>query len=171
MIGESGLREELESVGLNVINKEGEQQIQNMTTNQFQNLQLDPNVDCVVVGLDTGFSYQKLVLASLYVQNGAKLVGTNEDGYDRIGGRNMPGTGCLLAAVERSLQQPLDDPCYKPTLNICGKPNADFMKSILQKYGFQAEETLMVGDRLDTDIEFGNSCNVDTLLVLSGVGC
>ena len=49
-----------------------------------------------------------------------------------------------------------------------GKPNPLFFQQILKKYNFDPNETLMVGDRLDTDIAFGNNVGVDTALVLTG---
>mmetsp|Transcript_10326 Transcript_10326/g.12887 ORF Transcript_10326/g.12887 Transcript_10326/m.12887 type:complete len:113 (+) Transcript_10326:300-638(+) len=81
----------------------------------------------------------------------------------------MPGCGCLIASLERSMKGPADD-IYSESKStiITGKPNALFFNQILEKYNFDKKDTVMIGDRLDTDILFGNNVGVDTALVLSG---
>mmetsp|Transcript_15217 Transcript_15217/g.17233 ORF Transcript_15217/g.17233 Transcript_15217/m.17233 type:complete len:302 (+) Transcript_15217:191-1096(+) len=173
-IGEKGLYEELVRLGIDIVNTEdfGETASNippGITEEEFRNYVVDEDVKAVVCGWDKNFSYKKLALGSLYLQHGAKLVGTNPDCYDRVGSRNKPGAGCLIASLERSMKGPADDMFSpSPGTEIVGKPNPGFLERILIKYKFKKEETIMIGDRLDTDVLFGNSCGVDTALVLSG---
>lgn len=56
----------------------------------------------------------------------------------------------------------------KSDIVVAGKPNQPLLDTVLQRMQFDRSRTLMIGDRLETDITFGNSGNVKTLLVLSG---
>jgi 4-nitrophenyl phosphatase len=71
-----------------------------------------------------------------------------------------PATGSILASLTAPLAR---------TPTIIGKPNQVMMDLIVQKYSLNRQRTLMVGDRLDTDILFGQRGQVKTMLVLSGV--
>lgn len=60
----------------------------------------------VVVGLDTAFTYAKLCIASLYIHmGGARFIATNDDAYDMVNGRKMPGAGAMVASIKYSLGQ------------------------------------------------------------------
>ena len=105
-----------------------------MTTSEFENYQLDSEVDAVVVGDDPKFTYAKIAIASLFIHDGgAKFIATNDDAYDMIGTRRMPGAGAMLAAIKQSLGT-LDMSQYPKTINkdevlgkteplVIGKPN------------------------------------------------
>jgi ribonucleotide monophosphatase NagD (HAD superfamily) len=70
----------------------------------FENYKLDPRVQAVVVGLDTKFTYSKLAIASLYINTGgAKFIATNDDAFDMVGGRMMPGAGGMVASISCTL--------------------------------------------------------------------
>ncbi|KAF6126364.1 phosphoglycolate phosphatase [Phyllostomus discolor] len=70
------------------------------------------------------------------------------------------GTGCLVRAVEMAAQRQAD---------IIGKPSRFIFDCVSQEYGINPERTVMVGDRLDTDILLGVSCGLKTILTLTGV--
>ncbi|KAF2988103.1 hypothetical protein EK904_006640 [Melospiza melodia maxima] len=72
----------------------------------------------------------------------------------------MPGTGCLVKAVETAAQR---------EAFIVGKPNRFMFDCVAQEFPVDPARTIMVGDRLDTDILMGNSCGLTTLLTLTGV--
>ena len=172
MVGAAGFREELEEQNIKVVEAPASDQLGKVDNAAFARSKLDEDVEAVVCGYDQRFSFHKLVLASLYIQAGAPFIATNQDAYDTVDGKNIPGNGCQVAAIERSLKSPTDNPYAEDKRTItCGKPSAQFMESLLKKYSYKREETLMIGDRIDTDIRFGNICRVDTLLVLSGVSC
>ena len=74
----------------------------------------------------------------------------------------LPGAGSLLASLKAFHP--------KEEAIVCGKPHRLLFELIKSQHkAIDAKTTLMVGDRLDTDILFGNKCDLDTLLVFSGV--
>uniref|UniRef100_A0A2K6QGG0 Phosphoglycolate phosphatase n=1 Tax=Rhinopithecus roxellana TaxID=61622 RepID=A0A2K6QGG0_RHIRO len=75
-------------------------------------------------------------------------------------GVNPGGTGCLVRAVEMAAQRQAD---------IIGKPSRFIFDCVSQEYGINPERTVMVGDRLDTDILLGVTCGLKTILTLTGV--
>lgn len=116
--------------------------------------------DAVVVGYDGAFTTAKLARASAAVQRGAKLVGTNPDAGDACGDGIFPGAGALIAAVEAATGV---------RAFVVGKPAPQMLTQLLQRHSLDPGRTLMVGDRLDTDIAFGTAGGVHTCLVLTGV--
>jgi len=145
-IGERGVKEELEAVGMHVV-AGGEEP--------------DAHIDFVVVGIDREFSYQKLARAQAAIFSGAQFIATNTDvTYPLEGGRLVPGAGCLVAAVRAATST-------EPFL--VGKPETYALDKILEISQTPPERAVMVGDRLDTDIQVGNRAGVRTVLVLTGV--
>lgn len=147
VIGEQGLIDELALV-----------QISSVTSGP---------VDVVVCGLDTKFTFEKLFWASNYVQQCGILFATNLDAYDMLDngqqGGTMPGAGCLVKALLESLPAP------PKHYIVCGKPNGAMLKWIMQQRNMHMEDTIVIGDRVDTDIEFAINAGVSSCLVLTGV--
>ncbi|XP_061456130.1 glycerol-3-phosphate phosphatase [Rhineura floridana] len=124
---------------------------------------LDPAVRAVLVGYDEHFSYGKLCLALRYLLrgDGCLLVGTNRDNRLPLeGGSAVPGTGCLVKAVETAAER---------EAFIIGKPSRYIFECVASEFSIDPARTIMVGDRLDTDILMGNNCGLTTLLTLTGV--
>lgn len=122
----------------------------------------DPDVRAVVVGIDDQLSYASVALASIYLQNHeCEFIATNLDTALPTGGHYLPGAGACCAAVRiASGREPIN--MGKPAramFDIAGEMFSDWTPS----------DCLMVGDRLDTDILFGNDAGVDTLLVETGI--
>lgn len=117
------------------------------------------NPDYVVIGDTHSYNYEKLVTASRLVRDGAKLIGTNPD----ITGPSEQG----LIPATKALVAPIELATGKPAYYI-GKPNPLMMRIALKKLGQQREDTLIIGDRMDTDIIAGIESEIDTCLVLSG---
>jgi NagD protein len=116
--------------------------------------------DYVVVGKTASFNYDMLKKAISFIMNGAKFIGTNPDVIDPSENGFEPACGSLLAAIEIATGK-------KPY--IIGKPNSLMMTIALKQLGVQSFETLMIGDRMDTDIVAGMEAGMKTSLVLSGV--
>uniref|UniRef100_A0A8B9I4Z4 Glycerol-3-phosphate phosphatase n=1 Tax=Anser brachyrhynchus TaxID=132585 RepID=A0A8B9I4Z4_9AVES len=124
---------------------------------------LDPAVRAVLVGFDEHFSYAKLCQALRYLLRGPDclLVATNRDHRLPLeGGAAIPGTGCLVKAVETAAER---------EAFIVGKPNRYMFDCVASEFDIDPARTIMVGDRLDTDILMGNTCGLTTLLTLTGV--
>jgi len=140
IIGEYGLKNELAAVGIKIVEKDA---------------------DIVVVGLDRGITYKKLEQALTELRNGAILLASNNDPYFPVEDGLRPGAGAILAAVEKASGM-------EPEM-IAGKPNTYGFEVIKEEKKIREEETLVVGDRLDTDILFAKNCGLKSALVLTGV--
>jgi 4-nitrophenyl phosphatase len=115
--------------------------------------------DCVLVGLDTGFTYAKLKKALTLLLNGALFVATNTDPFLVTNERIVPGAGSIVAAVETgSGKNPI----------VIGKPSAFITNLIAKQLQVQPSEILIVGDNLQTDILMGMKGGMQTALVLTG---
>jgi NagD protein len=120
----------------------------------------DINPDYVVVGETRTYSYEKIEHAVHLIHNGAKLIGTNPDLTGPTEKGIVPATGALVAPIELAT----DSKAY-----FVGKPNPLMMRHALKILGCKREETVIVGDRMDTDIIAGIESEIETVLVLSGV--
>ena len=131
------------------------------TEQDWEEMFLDEDVGAVIVGQDVAFTYAKLAYASLAIQRGATFVATNPDAADALGPGMMPGAGAVVAAVETA------SGC-SPEM-YAGKPSA-FLLELLKGNHVDMSRTLVVGDRLDTDVAFGKAGGAGvTVLTLSGV--
>jgi 4-nitrophenyl phosphatase len=120
----------------------------------------EDDVLAVVVGLDRQLSYDKLMRATLHIRSGKPFIGTNPDKTYPMPEGLVPGAGAVIAVVETASD-------VKPT--IMGKPMPEMYCACLERMHVNAEETLVVGDRLETDIAAGQTLGCRTALVLSGV--
>jgi len=118
------------------------------------------DVLAVVSGLDRSFTFEKLNTATFLIRSGAKFYGTNPDRTFPTPQGFGPGAGALLAAIEAATDM-------QPTL--AGKPSPQMIHTILNDLGVSPAQTLVIGDRLETDIKAGQSAGCKTGLVLSGV--
>ena len=116
--------------------------------------------DYVVVGIDKKISWAKLNTAVMNIRAGAKFIGTNPDStYPTENGIGV-GNGAILAAIRVATDvSPL----------VIGKPETPIYEQALQRLKSNASDTLMIGDRLDTDILGAQRAGIATLLLLTGV--
>ena len=143
VVGEGGLAAELRRIGLRVIRRRGKLPIH-----------------YVVVGMDRQFTYRKLHEAQQAIRSGAKFIATNRDPTYPVEDNVIPGGGSIVAAVATAAQQ-------EPLL--IGKPSPQAGQLITQYAGVAPDEALIVGDRLETDIEMGRRAGLWTCLVLTGI--
>jgi NagD protein len=139
IIGEAGLINALYNVGYTMNN-------------------VDP--DFVVMGETRTYSYEKIEHAVNLVLKGAKLVGTNPDLTGPIENGIAPATKALISPIELSTGR---------NAYFAGKPNPLMMRNALKKIKCTREESIIIGDRMDTDIVAGIESEIDTCLVLSGI--
>lgn len=128
------------------------------------------SVDAVIVGkhallsslgFDPQINYRKIARAAHYIRNGADFVATSRVGeYIADRGQLLPGTGAMVSAIEAS-SGGNKKPC------IIGKPFIS--ETVLLRMGINPSTAMMIGDRLDTDIAFGQRLGMRTLLVESGI--
>ncbi|KAG8981624.1 hypothetical protein FRB94_006679 [Tulasnella sp. JGI-2019a] len=162
VIGESGIEEELDSEGLQHIGGTDPEDCRLTPAFSLSTFTLDPKVTIVLAGLDTAITYTKLSKAFQYLTRnpGCRFVATNEDSTYPASGGTLPGAGAISAPLRYATRM---DPV------AVGKPHKTMMDCIKAKQHFDPARTVMIGDRIDTDIAFGKSGGVSTLLVLSGV--
>ena len=120
----------------------------------------DVNPDYVVVGETRTYSYERIEKAVRLVLGGAKLVGTNPDMTGPTEQGIVPATGALIAPIELATGK---------KAYFVGKPNPFMMRRAVKKLEAKSCDTVIIGDRMDTDIVAGVEAEVDTVLVLSGV--
>jgi NagD protein len=113
--------------------------------------------DYVVVGDTHSYNFEKIELAVNLVIKGAKLIGTNPDVSGPVENGITPSTKALIAPIEIA------------SAYYVGKPNPLMMRSALKILGIKREDTIVIGDRMDTDVRCGLESEIDTLLVLSGI--
>jgi NagD protein len=139
IIGEAGLINALYNVGYTMNN-------------------VDP--DYVVVGDTHSYSFEKISHAVKLVLKGAKLIGTNPDLTGPVEDGIVPATKALISPIELSTGR---------KAYFVGKPNPLMMRMALKKINCSTEETVIIGDRMDTDIIAGIESEIETCLVLSGI--
>jgi NagD protein len=120
----------------------------------------DQQPEYVVLGETTFYSFQQLTQAMRLVSGGARFVATNPDVTGPGEGGMVPATGAVAALIGAATGI---QPYY------IGKPNPLMMRTALRTIDAHSEESVMVGDRMDTDIIGGTASGLETILVLSGV--
>lgn len=143
MIGENGIRLALEEKGFEILSVEDATQAQ-----------------AVIMGIDHGINFDKIAEATLLVRRGIPFYTTNTDRTFPTPRGEIPGSGAWVSIITTATNvQPI----------IAGKPFPILMELALERLGTQKDETVVVGDRLETDIAAGQAVGCPTALVLSGV--
>ena len=116
--------------------------------------------DLVVVSWDRTFDYAKLLSAFRAVRHGARLVATNPDPFCPTPDGDLPDCAAMLAAIEASTGARAEA--------IVGKPSAHMAATLLERLALPADDTLLVGDRLLTDVRMAQEAGMVSALVLTG---
>lgn len=139
VIGEVGLTQALHEVGY---------------------VQTDMNPDYVVLGEVNNYNFEQITKAVRLINDGAMFIATNPDSTGPLESGVVPATGALAALIEKATGRA---PFF------VGKPNPLMIRSAIRYLGVHSENTVMIGDRMDTDIVAGVMSGLETILVLSGV--
>ena len=127
----------------------------------FYNLpQDDAPVLSVVAGMDKTLTYKKLLRATYLIRSGVPFIGTNPDRSFPTPQGLAPGAGAVLAAIQAASDVAPE---------IAGKPAPAMYQLAVERLGTQPGETIVVGDRPETDIQGGQALGCLTALVLTGV--
>jgi len=119
----------------------------------------DRDPDYVVLGETRTYSFESITKAIRLVDKGARFIATNPDPTGPSPDGSLPATGSVAALITRATGvQPY----------FIGKPNPLMMRSALNQVDAHSETTVMVGDRMDTDIISGLEAGLRTILVLTG---
>ncbi len=120
----------------------------------------EKNIHVVVASIDLNLTYHKLKHAALLIRSGCEFIGTNPDATYPTPEGLLPGSGTVIGALEIASGR---------KARMAGKPAPLLYKLVLERLGLAPEETLAVGDRLETDIVGAQAAGIHTALVLSGV--
>ncbi len=138
VIGEAGLTNALHDAG-------------------FVMTETDP--DYVVLGETRTYSFEAITRAIRLIERGARFIATNPDATGPSPEGSLPATGSVAALITRATGL---EPYY------VGKPNPLMMRSALNRLQAHSETTVMIGDRMDTDVIAGIEAGMRTILVLTG---
>ena len=139
VIGEVGLTEAIHAIGY---------------------IMTDKDPDYVVLGETISYNIDQITTAIRLISEGARFIATNPDPSGPSESGLVPACGAMAALIEKASGV---SPFF------VGKPNALMMRTALNYLGSHSENTVMVGDRMDTDVVSGINSGLDTILVLSGV--
>jgi NagD protein len=120
--------------------------------------EIDP--DYVVLGETTTYNLNHITKAIRLIDQGARFIATNPDPSGPTDEGLVPACGAMAALIEKASGV---SPFF------VGKPNPLMMRSALNYLDIHSEDTVMVGDRMDTDIVAGVESGMETVLVLTGV--
>ncbi|MDY6868395.1 MAG: HAD-IIA family hydrolase [Chloroflexota bacterium] len=141
VVGSPSLKETLESYDLRVVSE------------------AEDDVQVVVASMDLELNYEKLKHATLLIRSGCEFIGTNPDATFPTPEGLLPGSGMVVGALEIASGQ---------QAKIMGKPKPLLYEMALKRLELAPEETLAIGDRLETDIAGAQAVGMHTALVLTG---
>jgi NagD protein len=116
--------------------------------------------DYVVLGETRTYSFEAVTTAIRLILDGARFVATNPDPTGPSNDGVLPATGSVAALISRATGV---EPYF------VGKPNPLMMRAALNRLEAHSESTVMIGDRMDTDIVAGLEAGMRTVLVLTGI--
>jgi NagD protein len=119
----------------------------------------DRDPDFVVLGETRTYSFEAITRAIRLIDKGARFIASNPDATGPSAEGPLPATGSVAALITKATGR---HPYF------VGKPNPMMFRSALNRIEAHSESTVMVGDRMDTDILAGIEAGLDTILVLSG---
>ncbi|MFC4256882.1 HAD-IIA family hydrolase [Altererythrobacter xixiisoli] len=119
----------------------------------------DNRPDYVVIGELRSYSFEAIAKAIRLIGAGARFIATNPDVTSPSADGPLPATGAVAAMITKATgAQPY----------FVGKPNPMMFRAAMNRIGAHAETTVMIGDRMDTDIVAGMEAGLETILVLTG---
>jgi NagD protein len=120
----------------------------------------DTDPDYVVLGETRTYSFEAITRAIRLIGHGARFIATNPDATGPSVEGPLPATGSVAALITKATgAQPY----------FVGKPNPMMFRSAMNRIEAHSESTVMIGDRMDTDVVAGIEAGLETILVLSGV--
>jgi 4-nitrophenyl phosphatase len=161
LIGLSGMRSELENIGLTVSGGSDDNDKSFDYSNPDHYI-IDDSLQAVVCGFDLGINFYKLFYASQVINKTKKFFGTNYDNKVVIKGVYTPATYSIISSIEVSTEQKAE---------IITKPDPRSLNIIMDDHSVDKENLnkfIMIGDTLHTDILFAKNAGIDSLLVFTG---
>lgn len=123
--------------------------------------QMCDDIDCLCIGFDTEITFKKIEDACILLTRGVDYIATNPDWVCPTRYGFVPDCGSVVQMLYNAT---------KRTPHFIGKPRPEMAYLAMKATGFRPEETVIVGDRLYTDIACGVNAGISSVLVLSGEG-
>lgn len=142
VVGEEPLRQELEAAGLELTDT-------------------PEGAGVVLASMDREFDYERLSAAHRAMASADTFIATNPDRTCPTENGEIPDCAAMVGAIEGASGRDLE--------RVIGKPSQTAIDASMDRLGLAPDRCLMVGDRLETDIEMGNRAGMTTVLVLTGV--
>jgi len=120
---------------------------------------LEDDIDCLVMGFDTQLTFQKLEDACILLGRGVEYIATNPDYVCPTSYGYVPDCGSVSDMLYNATKR-------RPL--FIGKPKPEMVYLAIDKTGYSKEETVIIGDRIYTDIACGINAGIDSIMVLSG---
>lgn len=141
--GTKSFVEQLEEAGFNITTK------------------LEDDIDCLCMGFDTELAFQKLEDACILLGRGVDYIAANPDWVCPTWYGYVPDCGSVAEMLYNATKR-------RPV--FIGKPQPEMALLAVEKSGFSADQAVLMGDRLYTDIACGVNAGISTIFVLSGEG-
>lgn len=141
--GTESFKEQLKNAGLPVTDK------------------LEDDIDCLLMGFDTELTFKKLEDACILLGKGVDYIATNPDWVCPTWYGYVPDCGSVAEMLFNAT---------KRHPRFIGKPQPEMPILTMEKLGFTKDETVVIGDRLYTDIACGVNAGISSIFVLSGEG-
>lgn len=142
VVGEDPLREELGQAGLRLTDRPAETEV-------------------LLASMDRQFDYRTLTDALHALDDTTTFIATNPDRTCPTETGEIPDCAAMVGAIEGATGHELE--------RVIGKPSQTAIDAAFSRLGVEPASSLMVGDRLSTDVVMGNRAGMTTVLVLSGV--
>jgi 4-nitrophenyl phosphatase len=142
LVGSDGLRRQFEAADLHLV--------ADATT-----------ADVLVVSWDREFGYGDMLAGYRALEAGATFYGTDPDLLFPAAEGMVPGSGSIINAVGGVVE--------REPAKVLGKPSPEAQRAVLETLGVPPERCVVVGDRLNTDVELGERAGMTTVLVRTGV--
>lgn len=128
--------------------------VNELLENSFEYDSEDPEL--VIIGFDTELNYEKLTRNIEHINTDVKYILTHTDVMcPYINNKEIPDVGAIFAMIKKATN--------KRPFKLFGKPYKDILLYTLNKYDYSKEETIIIGDRLSTDIKMANQNNIDSI--------
>ena len=112
-----------------------------------------------MLGETRTYSFEAITKAIRLILSGARFIATNPDVSGPSAEGPLPATGSVAALITKATGR---EPYF------VGKPNPMMFRSALNQIEAHSEDTVMIGDRMDTDVVAGIEAGLETILVLTG---
>ncbi|KAL4426912.1 hypothetical protein ABPG74_012912 [Tetrahymena malaccensis] len=167
LIGMPGIVEEFRNHNIDILDSEEHNQKKITDHKDVEFMEIDKSINAVVLGYNYNINYYKMCYASLLIQeNKAQFFASEDTPLIKFrNGRYMPSVGTLTQALTYGLREKFPNSVQKVNLS---KPSEYALLQFVKDFKLELNKSVMIGDKIDTDLEMAKRANIDSILVLTG---